>query len=218
MSTDNYGPGPQDGSYPPAPGYPPAAGGPAAPYGSVPPPAPGYGQSGPAPAPTPGYGQVPPASPYSPVPMAPDPYAQQSYGAPMGQPVLADWVTRAKGALIDWGPVIAIGIINYILAFANVGWLGSLLSLAGLAWMIYNTGYLAGTTGQSFGRKWAGTRLISEQTGQPIGAGMGIVRYLCHFVDTLLCGFGGFLFPLFTPKKQTIADMIVKTLVVVDQK
>jgi uncharacterized RDD family membrane protein YckC len=42
---------------------------------------------------------------------------------------------------------------------------------------------------------------------------MGIVRYFLHIIDCAICGVG-FLFPLWTPKKQTIADMILKTIVV----
>jgi len=46
--------------------------------------------------------------------------------------------------------------------------LGALLQLAAFAWALYN-GYLQGQTGQSIGKKQAGTRLVSETNGQPIG-------------------------------------------------
>jgi uncharacterized RDD family membrane protein YckC len=53
-------------------------------------------------------------------------------------------------------------------------------------------------------------KLIKEDTGQPIGGGMGIVRYIAHAIE-----FGiGWFAPLFTPKKQTFADMILGTVVV----
>ena len=89
----------------------------------------------------------------------------------------------------------------------------TLLSIAAFAYAIYNIGYLGGKTGVTFGRKIAGTRLVSEATMQPIGTTNGIIRYFVHFLDAVICGIG-FLFPLFTAKKQTIADMIMKTVVI----
>lgn len=220
MSTDNYGPVPPDGSFPAAPppgGYPPVPGDAAQPYGTMPPtsPVPGYGQSGPAPMPTPGYGQAPgdypPAASYPPVPVTPDPYTQYNSG-PMGAPVLADFGIRVKGAVIDWLPIL---ILNIISGAVQSSVLTSIISLATLAWVLYNNCYLAGSTGQSFGKKWAGTRLLREDNMQPLGFGMALLRHICHIIDSLICCIG-YLFPLFTPKKQTIADMVVKSLVVVD--
>ena len=51
-----------------------------------------------------------------------------------------------------------------------------------------------------------------EETGQIIGGGMGIVRHFAHLVDSLICYIGWF-FPLWDPKRQTIADKIMKTVV-----
>ena len=214
MSTDNYGLGPdpnapQGGYTPPADAFPPSPA-----YGAVP----EYGQSGPPPAPMPGYGQVPPAEPYGQVP--PAPYGQPApYGAapvPYGYgagPVLADWPKRALGGLIDYVlPGVVVGIFQTI----GIGWLYAIVYLAYLGWIIYNTFYLGGTTGVTYGRKIAGTRLVSEATMQPIGVGQAFLRQLVHIVDAVIC-FVGYLFPLWDAKKQTIADKLMKTIVIVEK-
>jgi len=126
---------------------------------------------------------------------------------------LAEWPQRAIGGLIDFvGPGIVVGILNT----AGSAALGLLLSLASLGWAIYNA-YLNGTTGQSIGKKVVGLKVVGEQTGQPIGAGMGIARGIAHIVDAIIC-YVGFLFPLWDSKKQTLADKIVKSVVVVVPK
>jgi uncharacterized RDD family membrane protein YckC len=78
---------------------------------------------------------------------------------------------------------------------------------------IYNRYILAGKTGQSWGRKALGIRLVGEQTGQPIGGWTASVRGFWHFADSLTC-YIGWLFPLWDAKRQTIADKIMKTVVV----
>jgi uncharacterized RDD family membrane protein YckC len=130
--------------------------------------------------------QTPPGAPYG----AP-PQAQYGYGAPAV--AYASWIQRVGAYLVD-----AIYWIFLLLALVVQG---------------YNRWFQAGKTGQSWGKKVVGIRLVSEQTGQPIGAGMAFLRDLAHFVDGIIC-YIGFLFPLWDAKKQTLADKIVKTLVV----
>jgi uncharacterized RDD family membrane protein YckC len=76
----------------------------------------------------------------------------------------------------------------------------------------FYTFYLDGL-GQSPGKAIMGIRVISEQTGQPIGGGMGIARYFVHMLDALPC-YIGFFFPLWDAKRQTFADKILNTVVV----
>jgi uncharacterized RDD family membrane protein YckC len=175
-----------DDSRPPAP--PSAPGGSSAPPPPPPPPAAGYAPPPPPPAagygqPTPGYGAAP-------------------------QAALAEWPKRAYAALIDFvGPWILVGLI-----YRGSTALGAILWLGALAWGIYNA-YLGGQTGQSYGKKIAGTRLLLEATGQPPGGGLGIGRFFLHILDSIPC-YIGYLWPLWDAKKQTFADKIVKTLVV----
>ncbi|HUR15188.1 MAG TPA: RDD family protein [Mycobacteriales bacterium] len=153
-------------------------------YGSPPPP--GYGTP-----PPPAYGQVPPPP---------------AYGAPM--PQLAGWGSRVQSALVDWFlPFVVADVVYY----ASKG-LGIVLFLAAFAWVFYNR-YLEGTTGQSYGKKLAGTRLVREQDGQLVGAGLAIGRMFVHIIDGLPC-YLGYLWPLWDAKKQTFADKILNTLVI----
>jgi uncharacterized RDD family membrane protein YckC len=178
------------------------------PPGGQPPP-PGQGGYGAAPgqaAPQPGYGQPAYGQPA---------YGQPGYGQPGGYPGAgpaaagyADWPKRVLSALIDSvGPFLVAGIFYSISRP-----LGSLLWLAALAWGLYNA-YLAGETGQSYGKKIAGTRLLLETTGQPPGGGLGIGRYFVHILDSLPC-YLGYLWPLWDSKRQTFADKVLHTIVV----
>ena len=172
------------------------------PYGAPDAPPPGYGQpaygapEGQPAGPPPGYGQQPPG------------YGQQpAYGAPPAT-AYADWGKRVYSALIDSvGPFIVAGIFYSISRP-----LGAIVWLAALAWSLYNA-YQAGETGQSYGKKIAGTRLLSEQTGAPIGGGLGIGRYFVHIVDSIPC-YLGYLWPIWDGKRQTFADKLIKTVVV----
>jgi uncharacterized RDD family membrane protein YckC len=121
----------------------------------------------------------------------------------------SNWGQRAVGYLIDVAPVIVVLIIlsRISVALFAIGWLLS------LGWSIYNRWYLGGTTGQSIGKKVMNIRLVSEETGQPIGMLMAFVRDICHILDSLIC-YVGWLFPLWDAKRQTLADKIVKTVVV----
>ena len=120
----------------------------------------------------------------------------------------AHWAKRAQGALVDY---ILPSLLAGVIGRGNSA-LGNLLSLVAFAWALYNC-YLGGQTGQSYGKKFAGIRLISEQTGQPPGGGLGIGRYFVHILDSLAC-FIGWFWPLWDNKRQTFADKILKTVVV----
>jgi uncharacterized RDD family membrane protein YckC len=172
---------------------------PSAPYGADQPGGQaGYGQGGqPYGAPPDGYQPGPAAQP-----------GGYAYGAPD----YAGWLTRVGAYLVDGLPAwILIGIGRAI----GVSALSAIFDLAGLAWIIYNRWYQGGRTGQSLGKKVTNIRLLSESTGQPIGAGMAFVRDIAHLVDAIIC-YVGFLFPLWDSKRQTLADKIVHTVVVRD--
>lgn len=186
-------PPPPPGGYPPPGGMPPPGGG-----GYGPPPGGGYGPP-PGQQPPPGYG------------------APQGYGA--GPAQLATWGERVVAYLIEYAISIAVWVVGFILA-AVFGAIADALGLivilityvAAVGFSIYNM-YLNGATGQSVGKRLTGLKVVGEQTGQPIGGGMGVVRGFAHIVDGLVC-YIGFLLPLFDDKKQTIADKLVSTLVI----
>jgi uncharacterized RDD family membrane protein YckC len=190
---------PQEGT-PPAPAPPPSSDYPAAPpppeYGAPPPqygaPPPQYG------APPPQYGTPPPAYQGGP-----------GYGPPPPRGDYANWGLRVGSALIDY---VGIGILAVIFILAHVLVLGYLLDLVAFVWGLYN-GYLGGQTGQSYGKRIVGTRLIREADGAYIGGGAGIGRVFVHILDGIPC-YLGYLWPLWDSKRQTFADKIMGTIVV----
>ncbi len=122
----------------------------------------------------------------------------------------ANWGLRVGAYLIDWAPIIVLELIA-IIAHNVIIWFVFLL--ASLGWWIYNRCIQAGQAGQSLGKKTLHLRLISEQTGEPIGAGMAFARDICHILDSLAC-YIGWLFPLWDAKRQTFADKIISTVVI----
>jgi hypothetical protein len=51
----------------------------------------------------------------------------------------------------------------------------------------------------------SGVKVVSQQTGELIGAGSGILRTICHVLDSLIC-YIGWLLPLWDAKKDTLAE------------
>jgi uncharacterized RDD family membrane protein YckC len=122
----------------------------------------------------------------------------------------ANWLQRAGGYIIDVIPAIILEFIG--IATHNTG-VYLLCVIIAIAVVGYNRWFLAGRTGQSWGKKALGLSLVGETTGQPIGAGMAFLRDICHIVDSVIC-YIGWLFPLWDAKRQTLADKIMKTVVV----
>ncbi|MGB8387743.1 RDD family protein [Mycobacterium sp.] len=202
-------PEPSGGHEPPAGGqeFPPA---PATPGGSYPPPPPSSG----------GYAPPPPGPAIRALPT-------QDY---------TPWLTRVLAFVIDILPYAVVhGIgtaillatqqtscvtdvtqydVNQFCATQNstIGLLAQwAASVLGLFYLIWNYGYRQGTTGSSLGKTVMKFKVVSEVTGQPIGFGMSVVRFLAHFVDAVIC-FIGFLFPLWDAKRQMLADKIMSTV------
>ena len=122
----------------------------------------------------------------------------------------SNWGQRVGAYLIDYAPIFVLELIGII---SRNAFIGLLMLLASIGWWIYNRCIQAGRTGQSLGKKTLHMRLLSEKTGEPIGAGMAFARDICHILDSLAC-YIGWLFPLWDAKRQTFADKIVGTVVV----
>jgi uncharacterized RDD family membrane protein YckC len=180
----------------------------------------------------------PPEGGYPPPPPAAGGSAPPAPGPVRGLPPqgYTSWFTRLLAFVIDRiPPVVIVGIGAVVLAGTwetacltdiseysidqicatgptTVGlaafWLAVLLALAYLIW---DFGYRQGTTGSSIGKSVMKFKVVSENTGQPIGFGLSVVRQLAHAVDVIiLCV--GFLFPLWDAKRQTLADKIMSTV------
>jgi uncharacterized RDD family membrane protein YckC len=182
---------------------------------------PGYGgpQQPPAYGEQPGYGTPPPPPPY--------PGGQAGYGAPQqaygyGAPSVdyASWIQRVGAYLIDVLAQVPFYLLAILLGrstdeygFTTLNAFYYIFTLLNIVVIGYNRWFQQGKTGQSWGKKVLGIRLVGGQTGQPIGAGLAFARDLAHFVDSIIC-LVGYLFPLWDAKKQTIADKICNTVVV----
>lgn len=135
----------------------------------------------------------------------------------------AHWLSRVGATLIDALIVLPFSILAVVFGGMSTDTETGQVSGPGplyyvfilLAFLVsgYNRWYLTGKTGQSWGKKALGISLIDEAGGQPIGGGKAFVRDLAHFVDGIIC-YIGYLFPLWDAKRQTIADKIMKTVVV----
>jgi uncharacterized RDD family membrane protein YckC len=234
MSEPPYGQDPY-GQGQGSPQYPPPGGQQPPPYGSQPPYGqPGYGQQPQYPSPPPyGYGQPG----YGP-PQGYGGYGGYPQPGYFGDRPLANWGQRLAAYLLDGlftlPPAIVAGIIVGVSATpATVvenpdgttttvspgsGPSGPALAIAVLFWLatfgiaIYNRAILQGRTGQSWGKRIVKLRLLSENTGQPIGGGLAFVRDLAHVLDSLAC-YLGWLWPIWDAKRQTFADKVMRTVV-----
>lgn len=148
-------------------------------------------------------------------------------------PQFAPWGTRVGGHLIN-GLVAAIFGVPAFAAFFAVpkeitactvdgeaalcelptaaGWgIVVAVALAGLiAWgVIYSR--MVARTGQAWGHKAVGVRIVDSSTGGNISAGKAFFRYLIgHAIDGVPC-YLGYLWPLWDKQKQTFADKIFGT-------
>ncbi len=172
------------------------------------------------------------------------PTGQQQYYAaparPTGGAGYASWIQRVLAYLVD----AVVPLPALILVFAGLGLgisgmetttdpttgvttteggnvvgfvvmaLGYLIAIAVSLW---NVVFRQGRTGWSIGKQVMGIRLLKEQTGQPMGAGLCFVRGIAHILDALPC-YLGYLWPLWDAKRQTFADKVMTTVVVEQRK
>ncbi len=125
---------------------------------------------------------------------------------------LATWPQRVGAALIDELAFIP-GMILFWAGVANNTFPVVLLGLVALAINAYNRWHLQGTTGQSWGKRALHLRLVRMTDKQPIGFGAAFLRGLAHTLDILTAGVG-YLFPLWDVRRQTLADKVMKTVVI----
>ena len=208
-------PPPPPGNYPPPPppgGYPPPPG----PQGGFPPPSAAAG-----PASAAGWARLPAAT---------------AQAGALPKEAYTPWLTRVLAWLIDSVPIFIVYGIGWLLlvgtretacitdtseydlgefcatGYSTLGKVSMVIAwLIVLAYVVWNYGYRQGTTGSSIGKSIMKFKVVSEKTGQPIGFGMSIARQIAHIVDAIIC-YIGFLFPLWDPKRQTLADKIMTTV------
>lgn len=167
--------------------------------------------------PPPGY--YPPGAAMPPTYVPGRPYA--SWGARVGAylldgiitflilvvPAVVGLIMAFKDAEVDQYDAVIASTVNW--GGIVIAGLGALLAFA---FGIWNRGLRVGTRGQSIGKQIVGIEVVSDQTGQHIGAGMGIVRLILDSILGNAC-FLNYLWPLWDDKHQTWHDMIVKSVV-----
>jgi uncharacterized RDD family membrane protein YckC len=192
----------------------------------VPPPPPGSGRPG-------GFlGQS--SDLVTPPPPPPTQYVSASSPTSRRWPY-ATWIVRVAASLID-SLVVMIGAIPYAIGLvlmtsaagnapdpytvestggAGLAVIGLMLTFAGLLLMLgiwlWNRVFTQGRTGQSVGKRVMRLYLVSESTGNPMGAGLCFVREIAHYLDGILML--GYLWPIWDAKRQTFADKVMSTVV-----
>jgi len=140
-----------------------------------------------------------------------------SYGRRVAALVI-DW-------LLVWVPPFIIGGIGIAFLFSDMARpLGIVLIVVALFWMpvtaIWNYVIKQGKTGQTFGKARVGTKLVKEETGQPIGGGYAFLRwFLSNVLGWITAGVFtiiDLIFPAFDNKKQRVLDKMLGTVVVDD--
>jgi uncharacterized RDD family membrane protein YckC len=187
----------------------------------------------PPPPPPPLGGEYPPPPPPS-GGYAPPPPGPAIRGLP--QQAYTPWLTRVGAYLIDTLPfAVILGVgwlilqnsvdsacltditqydvdqicsIGYSTVGLTVMW-GAVL--VGSVYLVWNYGYRQGTTGSSIGKSVLKFKVVSESTGQPLGFSLSVLRQIMHVVDAVPF-YTGYLFPLWTAKRQTLADKIMATV------
>ena len=208
----------------------------------MPPPPPPPGQVSTPPPPPPGtpvqpsFGGPPP--PPGAVATAPG-YPPYGYAAPPVGGERAGFGARLGGSLLDgllYGLLMAVFIIpGAVLIGAsfqdcvtiddeifcpdgspNAGMIGGGIALIVLGFLVVAFLYLRalGKTGQTWGRKIVGIKVIGEATGEPIGFGRALGRQLFASFFSAQILYLGYLWMLWDDKKQTWHDKVVNSIVV----
>lgn len=165
--------------------------------------------------------------PPGPGPAGPGPAGSAAAGAAPGVGALAQWHQRVAATVVD--VVLLLPFYVMQLLGTNIKQEGHLLvtllgtfinavgALAMIAFAIWNYAVRQGRTGYTVGKGVLGIKLIRKDSQQPVGGGMAFLRWWVHFVDAVLC-FVGFLWPLWDVQRQTFADKILGTVVVVEPR
>jgi uncharacterized RDD family membrane protein YckC len=143
---------------------------------------------------------------------------------------LATWGQRLRAGVLDLLVVLPSIIVIIIVPFTNcppddyceapapalqlLGWIAAAVMVA---IKVYNRWYLQGTTGQSWGKRRHRLRLVRMADKQPIGFRAAFKRGLAHLLDIATLGVG-YLLPLWDKRRQTLADKVMRTVVISEDK
>ncbi|MDX6742547.1 protein kinase domain-containing protein [Actinocorallia sp. A-T 12471] len=172
----------------------------------------------PTPTPQP-FAQLPTAPPQQFAgPPVPPPQHPGAYALPpwaVGNPHVRDpsYLRRFAAFAVDW--VIAFVIVIAFVAVITVndpreaelsdpqGY--AMMTVWALVYLVF--GAMEGALGFGPGKGLFRLQVLDERTGAPLGMARGVARVFAQILNWLTC-FIGFLWPLWDPKKQTIADKV----------
>jgi uncharacterized RDD family membrane protein YckC len=151
------------------------------------------------------------------------------FGSRLGA-LLLDGLLYGLLALLFYIPAIVIGISAFdgctfndatdeILCPPGVpagGTIAAAIALAVAGWLIVAFIYLRalGKTGQTWGRRIVGIKVVRETSGEPIGFGRALGRQLFAGVFSSAIFYLGYLWMIWDDKKQTWHDKVVGSIVI----
>ncbi len=139
----------------------------------------------------------------------------------------ATYGQRVSGFIIDWlfvwiPPIVGFVVALLMLFSDGLRPIGIFLLVLAIFWLpamwIYNQILRQGKSGQTIGKSRVGTKLINEQTGQPIGVGYSFLRWFLGWILGAVTGsiftIVDLLFPIWDSKRQRVLDKMLGTVVV----
>ena len=155
-----------------------------------------------------------------------NPQGAGAYGASnlnVGTP--AEWWPRALAYLLDcviYFGVFLAGLILFVISVALSAGFGIVMLgvwiVTSIAFPIWQFVFRQGRTGQTIGKKKLNIKLVRDNTGQPVGAGMAFVRlFLAGLFGSFLFGIYtllDYLWPLWDPEKKRLTDKMITMSVV----
>ena len=148
-------------------------------------------------------------------------------------PQFASWGTRVGGHLLNGLIGLLFGLpalVSFFVVPTEVkactvndepglcelptaaGWaIVAVLAVVGVVAFLVMYARMVAATGQAWGHKAVGVRIVDSATGGNISAGKAVLRFLFgHWLDGLVC-YLGYLWPLWDKQRQTFADKIFST-------
>ena len=120
--------------------------------------------------------------------------------------IYGSWRRRVAAFLLDGLTALIAGLVfRSVFRTPDAAPVGELVVVVLLQWM-------QSRTGATIGKRALGLRLLDLRDGTPPMFATCICRWLLHLIDSILML--GFLAPIVTRRKQTFADMLAKTVVV----
>jgi uncharacterized RDD family membrane protein YckC len=138
------------------------------------------------------------------------------------EPSPGEYVVRYAGL----GYRILAGLIDYIISLLVTAEIPKIGPIVYLGWLAYNSVWLQGTSGQSWGKRITGLKLcyIKGDTQRDAfdyyelpGVQRCAWRLVAHSLDWMLL-YGFLVRPLFNARKRTFADSIARTVVIRDDR